>query len=53
MSLHGGIAIGMKIGLFPFGMLALYPAFVRPPELLAALAWVKGAVERRRLRPAS
>jgi hypothetical protein len=37
VSLHSGIALGMKIGLFPFGILALYPAFVRPSELLAAL----------------
>lgn len=52
VSLHGGIALGMKIGLFPFGMLALYPAFVRPPELAAAITWVRSAVERRRLRAA-
>jgi len=42
VSLHSGIALGMKIGLFPFGILALYPAFVRPPELLAALERVRG-----------
>jgi hypothetical protein len=53
VSLHSGIALGMKIGLFPFGILALYPAFVRPPELLAALAWVRSVVEQRlRLRAA-
>jgi hypothetical protein len=52
VSLHAGIALGMQIGLFPFGILALYPAFVRPPELLAALDWLKKRLERRRLRPA-
>jgi len=45
-SLHAGIALGMKIGLFPFGILALYPAFVRPPELLAALEWVRVRARR-------
>jgi hypothetical protein len=33
-SLHAGIALGMKIGLFPFGILALYPAFLAPEETL-------------------
>ena len=35
VSLHSGIALGMKIGLFPFGILALYPAFLAPAETLA------------------
>ena len=47
VALHSGIALSMKIGLFPFGILALYPAFVRPPELLAALAWARSRLEQR------
>jgi len=33
ISLHAGIALTMKIGMFPFGMIALYPAFLHPDEL--------------------
>ena len=35
-TLHLGIAITMQLGIFPFGMLALYPLFVHPEELLHA-----------------
>ena len=45
-SLHAGIALGMKIGLFPFGILALYPAFLRPSELLGVLDWLRTACRR-------
>jgi hypothetical protein len=34
-SLHLGIALTMKLGMFPFGVLALYPLFVHPDEFLA------------------
>lgn len=33
VSLHLGIALTMQIGMFPFAMLALYPAFLHPDEL--------------------
>jgi len=33
--LHLGIALTMQLGLFPYGMLALYPAFFHPDELAA------------------
>ena len=32
VTLHLGIAITMQLGIFPFGMLALYPIFVHPEE---------------------
>lgn len=38
VSLHLGIAFSMRIGIFPFAMLALYPAFVHPDELRWLLA---------------
>jgi hypothetical protein len=38
VALHLGIAITMQLGIFPFGMLALYPIFVHPEELLRARA---------------
>jgi hypothetical protein len=33
ISLHVGIAMTMSLGIFPFAMLALYPAFFHPDEL--------------------
>jgi hypothetical protein len=51
MSLHAGIALTMKIGLFPFGMLALYPAFVHPDELRRALNRAGALLARRRRLP--
>jgi len=35
VALHLGIAVSMNLGVFPFGMLALYPAFFHPDELRA------------------
>lgn len=39
--LHLGIAVTMNIGIFPWAMLALYPAFFHPDESKAALAWLR------------
>jgi hypothetical protein len=38
VTLHLGIAVTMQLGIFPFGMLALYPIFIHPEELLHARA---------------
>jgi hypothetical protein len=35
--LHLSIAFSMRLGIFSFGMLALYPAFFRPHEITAAV----------------
>ncbi|MET0412770.1 MAG: HTTM domain-containing protein [Polyangiaceae bacterium] len=35
---HLSLAVTMELGIFPFGMLALFPAFFRPEELKRALA---------------
>ena len=48
ISLHSGIALGMKIGLFPFGILALYPAFLAPAETLGVGAAARRLVSRLR-----
>jgi len=45
-SLHLGIALTMRLGIFPFGMLAMYPLFLHPSELDAAL----GKLRARALR---
>jgi uncharacterized membrane protein YphA (DoxX/SURF4 family)/predicted O-methyltransferase YrrM len=42
---HLGIAATMRLGIFPFGVLALYPVLFHPDELARAGAWL-----RRRLR---
>ena len=36
---HVGIAVTMRIGIFPFAMLALYPCFFHPDEVRRALGW--------------
>ncbi|MDP2315592.1 MAG: HTTM domain-containing protein [Pseudomonadota bacterium] len=44
--LHVGIAASMNLGIFPYAMLALYPAFFHPDELPRRLrARAVGAVE--------
>ncbi len=48
VALHLGIAVSMALGIFPWAVLALYPAFVHPDELLAAGEWLQ---RRRALRP--
>lgn len=39
---HLGIAMTMRLGMFPFGMLALYPALLHPDELVRAARRVRG-----------
>ncbi len=48
---HAGIAVTMRLGIFPYGMLALYPALVPPDRWARARELV--ALARARLRPAS
>jgi hypothetical protein len=42
VGLHLGIAFSMRLGIFPFGILALYPVFLHPDEIESLLA--RGAV---------
>ncbi|MCK6516137.1 HTTM domain-containing protein [Myxococcota bacterium] len=44
--LHLGIAATMQLGIFPWAMLALYPAWFHPDELGAAWAWGKARLGR-------
>ncbi len=46
-SLHAGIALSMNLGIFPYGVLALYPVFLHPAELSAALARAPALLRRR------
>jgi len=40
-SFHLGIAMFMRLGIFPWGMLALYPVLFHPEELMRAEAWLR------------
>jgi hypothetical protein len=46
VSFHLGIAVTMRLGVFPFGVLALYPVLFHPDEHARAGRWLRG-----RLRP--
>jgi hypothetical protein len=50
-SFHLGIAVFMRLGVFPFGMLAVWPAFVRPDEWAALWAWLRR--RRAQARPST
>lgn len=45
---HVGIAIFLRLGIFPWGMLALYPVLLRADELIRAEAWLRQRVYPRR-----
>jgi Vitamin K-dependent gamma-carboxylase len=46
MSFHVGIAVTMRLGIFPWGLLAMYPVLFHPDELARAAAWVQARVPR-------
>lgn len=52
-SLHLGIAVSMNLGIFPYGMLALYPVFLGPEELTALLGRALDLTWSRRWRRVS
>ena len=46
LSFHVGIAVTMRLGIFPWGMIALYPALLRPDEINRAIAWLQSRIPR-------
>jgi hypothetical protein len=46
LSFHVGIAVTMRLGIFPWGMIALYPALLRPDEITRAIAWLQSRIPR-------
>lgn len=44
---HVGTHISLRLGIFPFAVMALYPAAFHPDELRAAGAWLRRRVARR------
>ena len=45
-SFHLGIAVTMRLGVFPWGMFAMYPALFQPDELTRALSWMQARLPR-------
>lgn len=43
-----GIAVGLRLGAFPFGMLALFPVLLLPGELERVTAWARSWRDRSR-----
>ena len=55
VTFHLALALTMRLGIFPFGVLALYPALMRPDEAArigrsvhASRAWCRGGARRGR-----
>ena len=45
---HLSLALSLRLGIFPFAMLACFPAFFRPEELRATWAWLLLRLPQRR-----
>jgi hypothetical protein len=43
---HVGIAVTMRLGIFPWGLLALYPVLFHPEELTRAGVWLQARAPR-------
>ena len=43
---HIGIALTMRLGVFPWGMLALYPVLFHPDEIDRAAGWLRARLGR-------
>ena len=43
---HIGIAVTMRLGVFPWGMLALYPVLFHPDEIDRAVGWLRARLGR-------
>jgi hypothetical protein len=47
---HLSLAAVLRLGIFPFAMLACFPAFFQPRELERGFAWVRGVLGRNLAR---
>ena len=43
---HIGIALTMRLGVFPWGMLALYPVLLHPDEIERGVRWLRARIGR-------
>jgi len=50
INFHIGIGVTMRLGIFPWGMMALFPVLFHPEELIRAEAWVMAHLPRPRSR---
>jgi hypothetical protein len=46
VTFHIGIGVTMRLGIFPWGMLALYPVLFHPDELARGWAWLQARLPR-------
>jgi hypothetical protein len=46
---HLSLAAALRLGIFPFAMLACFPAFFRPDELHRGVSWVRGRLASARV----
>jgi hypothetical protein len=46
VAFHLSLALTMRLGIFPFAMLACFPAFFQPEELTRVRQWLRGALRR-------
>lgn len=51
VAFHLGIAVTMRLGVFPFGMLAIYPVLLHPDELARGFAFVRARLQPLLGRP--
>jgi hypothetical protein len=47
IAFHLGIAVTLRLGIFPWGMMAIYPVLFHPDELVRAEAWVRKRLPSR------
>ena len=46
ITFHVGLMASMRLGIFPYGVLAIYPAFFAPDEILAFARRVRAKLRR-------
>ena len=49
---HIGLMVTMRLGIFPYGILAIYPAFFAPDEILAGARRLRSRLRRQLPAPA-
>ena len=52
VAFHVLLAATLKLGIFPYSMLAFFPAFFKPDEIERAFTWLRGRLRRDAAKPA-
>jgi hypothetical protein len=53
VAFHLMLALTLKLGIFPYSMLAFFPAFYRPDEIEAFFTKIRARLSKARARPAT